>query len=231
LGLIMIIVLGEAAAHGLNSAKEAIQFGYDHAGSSSTRYFANPLALIIIFVQFWLYFDTINEDIFDGKHVFEAAVISLCHLLLVCGFSSLSSAIGILDRSFLCQTEHVPLPSTIVWYVCIAGSIALGSSAWIRVISVRRSLIDHGRYDALIVGMLHAGASALFVLLLCMPMFAQQSAFSILLVFALTSVGLLVFDITVGFRLSPKRTANIDGGANTESIQLTDNRNSWMDSK
>lgn len=228
LGLIMIIVLGEAAAHGLNSAKEAIQFGHGHAGSASTRYIANPLALLIIFVQFWLYFDTINEDIFDGKHVFEAAVISLCHLLLLCGFSSLSSAIGILDRSFLCQTEHAPLPSAIIWYVCLAGSIALGSSAWVRVISVRRSLIDHGKYNALIGGTLHAGASVLFVILLCMPLFAQHSAFSILLVFASTSVGLLVFDITVGFRLAPKRTANIDDDARTESIQLTNNRNSWM---
>ena len=205
LGLMMIIVLGEAAAHALNSGKEALKFGWGHAGSAQTRYLANGLALVIIFVQFWLYFDTINEDIFDGKHVLEAAVVSVCHLLLLFGFSTLSSAIGMLDRSFLCETAHVALPSAVAWYACIAGSIALTSSACVRVISVRRSLIDAGKYDARLVGMLYGGTFVLFLLLLCMPLYGEITAFSILLVFGLTSVFLLVFDMAVGFRMAPKR--------------------------
>ena len=205
LGLMMIIVLGEAAAHALHSGKEALKFGWGHTGSAQTRYLANGLALVIIFVQFWLYFDTINEDIFDGKHVLEAAVVSVCHLLLLFGFSTLSSAIGMLDRSFLCETAHVALPSAVAWYACIAGSIALTSSACVRVISVRRSLIDAGKYDARLVGMLYAGTFVLFLLLLCMPLYGEITAFSILLVFGLTSVFLLVFDMAVGFRMAPKR--------------------------
>lgn len=214
LGLMMIIVLGEAAAHALHSGKEALKFGRGHAGSAQTRYGANVLALVIIFVQFWLYFDTINEDIFDGKHVLEAAVVSVCHLLLLFGFSTLSSAMGILDRSFLCETAHVALPSAVAWYACIAGSIALTSSACVRVISVRRSLIDAGKYDARLVGMLCGGTFVLFVLLLCMPLYGGITAFSILMVFGLTSVFLLVLDMAVGFRLTPKHGVD---SAKTES--------------
>ena len=218
LGLMMIIVLGEAAAHGLNSAKTALTFGNGHAGSVQTRYFANSLALIIIFVQFWLYFDTINEDIFDGKHVLEAAVVSFLHLLLLFGFSTLSSAFGMLDRSFLCETEHVPLPGAVAWYACIAGSIALGSSAWVRVISVRRSLIDTGKDDATLPFFLFF--FVLFVLLLCMPMYGEQTSFSILLVFALTSVFLLVFDIAIGFLMAPTRSVEPAKTTETKDTEM-----------
>ena len=226
LGLMVIIVLGEAAAHGLSVAKEAMSFGPNHAGSARARYGANGMALVTIFVQFWLYFDTINEDIFDGKHMLEAAVVNICHLLVLVGFSTLSSAIGMLGRSFLCETDSVPLPSAVAWFACIAGGVALGSSAWIRVFSVRRTLLDNGRPRPKMMGMLHLGTAGMSFGIMLMPLWAEQTALSVLLTLALVSLGLLFLDSALGFCLqgNARQQQRQHPGASKDSVRL---RNSW----
>eukprot|EP00941_MAST-03F_sp_MAST-3F-sp1_P004131 g4131.t1 len=177
-GILMIIVQGESLMHLLIANSESFEsnqvMNIDHW---KARSLVTPLSILVIFIQWWIYFDSADENIFNGLHKFTAFMFRASHYFLLMGLPALASAFSMLLNIRMCGNDSdtgklYRVPQPLLCFFCCAFFLVTLSGSWPRFQAIRRRMVESKKFNRSthILSMI-VWSTIIFVVLLAYPIF------------------------------------------------------------
>jgi low temperature requirement protein LtrA len=158
--LFMIVSSGECLIHIMEACKNAFAFApsdphFDDARAA--RLGAGLLAAVTVFMVWWLYFDSLNEELFLGgaghgafgqRDRLTVGLYQAYHFVLLFALPAFASGLAMLIEVRTCGSgEAFAAPTPLVWFSSLCFAAIMLASAEIRFQGIRQRLLTIGFFS------------------------------------------------------------------------------------